>query len=43
MQTLTSNELDMWSFYQAGDWPVAKTNADFIRFLLSPGTQSGER
>lgn len=35
-------ELDMWSFYEAGDWPVAKTTADFIRFLLSPGTQSIE-
>lgn len=41
MQAL-SNELDMWSFYEAGDWPVAKTTADFIRFLLSPGTQSME-
>ncbi len=41
MQTL-SNELDMWSFYETGDWPVAKTNTDFIRFLLSPGTQSIE-
>ena len=40
-QTL-SHELDMWSFYEAGDWPVAKTNGDFIRFLLSPGTQSIE-
>ncbi len=40
-QTL-SHELDMWSFYEAGDWPVAKTNTDFIRFLLSPGTQSIE-
>ena len=40
-QTL-SHELDMWSFYEAGDWPVAKTNADFIRFLLSPSTQSIE-
>ena len=36
------HELDMWSFYEAGDWPVAKTNTDFIRFLLSPGTQSIE-
>jgi hypothetical protein len=42
MQTLTSNELDMWSFYEPGDWPVAKTNADFIWFLLSPSTQSME-
>ncbi len=40
-QTL-SHELDMWSFYEAGDWPVAKTNTDFIRFLLSPGTRSIE-
>lgn len=40
-QTL-SDELDMWSFYEAGYWPVAKTNTDFIRFLLSPGTQSIE-
>jgi hypothetical protein len=32
----------MWSFYERGDWPVAKTNADFIRFLLSPGTQGVE-
>ena len=40
-QTL-SDELDMWSFYEAGDWPVAKTNTDFIRFLLSPGAQSVE-
>ena len=38
-QTL-SHELDMWSFYEAGDWPVAKTNTDFIRFLLSPGRRS---
>jgi hypothetical protein len=41
MQTV-AEELDMWSFYQPGDWPVAKTNADFIWFLLSPGTQSLE-
>ena len=41
MQTV-ADELDMWSFYQTGDWPVAKTTADFIRFLLSPGTQSIE-
>ncbi len=40
-QTL-SGELDMWSFYEAGDWPIAKTNTDFIRFLLSPSTQSVE-
>jgi hypothetical protein len=33
MQTI-ADELDMWSFYQPGDWPVAKTNADFIWFLL---------
>ncbi len=37
---LLSNEVDMWSFYEPGDWPVAKTNADFIWFLLSPGTRS---
>jgi hypothetical protein len=37
-----SNELDMWSFYEAGDWPVVKTNADLVRFLLSPGTRSIE-
>jgi hypothetical protein len=42
MQTLTNNELDMWSFYEPGDWPVAKTNTDFIWFLLSPSTQSME-
>jgi len=36
------NELDMWSFYEPGDWPVAKTNTDFIWFLLSPNTQSME-
>lgn len=41
MQTL-ANELDMWSFYEAGDWPIVKTNTDFIRFLLSPGTLSIE-
>lgn len=41
VQTL-SGELDMWSFYEAGDWPVAKTNTDFIQFLLSPGTHSIE-
>lgn len=40
-QTL-SDELDMWSFYEAGDWPVAKTNTDFVWFLLSPGTKSIE-
>lgn len=39
---LLSNEVDMWSFYEPGDWPVAKTNADLIRFLLSPGTRSIE-
>ena len=42
MQTLTSNELDMWSFYEPGDWPIAKTDRDFIWFLLSPSTQSME-
>jgi hypothetical protein len=42
MQTLTNNELDMWSFYEPGDWPLAKTNTDFIWFLLSPSTQSME-
>ncbi len=42
MQTLTSNELDMWSFYEPGDWPVAKTTTDFIWFLLSPSTHSME-
>lgn len=41
MQTL-ANELDMWSFYEEGDWPVVKTKTDFIRFLLSPGTRSIE-
>ncbi|MEW6637846.1 MAG: hypothetical protein AB1425_13655 [Actinomycetota bacterium] len=39
---LLSDEVDMWSFYEPGDWPVAKTNADFVWFLLSPGTRSIE-
>jgi hypothetical protein len=39
---LLSKEVDVWSFYEPGDWPVAKTNAAFIWFLLSPGTRSIE-